>query len=898
MAGENVRFLVDTGATKNYVRKLENLKGLSEIPQKFFAESVHGISEISQKHILNIFNRNTIFYLLPELKSFDGIIGFDFLKSINAAIDLGTDKLNYDHGSVKIYVSKCNEISFLKAIPEHIPPNIKDKFVHMIETRAKAFASPDEKLPFNTNILATIRTTDNDPVYVKAYPYPMAAADFVNQEISSWLQNGIIRESRSPYNSPIWVVDKKGFNDLGEKNFRLVTDFKKLNEKTISDRYPIPDISVILSNLGQSAYFSTIDLKSGFHQILLKEEDREKTAFSVNNGKYEYCRLAFGLKNAPSIFQRAIDDVLREHIGKFCHVYIDDVIIFSKTAEQHLLDIQTVLDKLHKANMRVSPEKSTFFKKEVEYLGFLVSEQGIKTCPSKVKDIIDFAQRKTLRGLRSFLGLAGYYRRFIKDYASITKPLTRYLRGENGSIGAKHSKKINIEFDDAANEAFLKVKRILASEDTLLLYPDYKCAFDLTTDASSNAIGAVLSQNGRPITMISRTLAKSEEHYAANERELLAIVWAFKKLRNYLYGASQINIFTDHQPLVFSLSEKNPNAKMKRWRAFIEEFSPKFFYKPGRENYVADALSRQHINALTSGSCINSEESSTNTIQSVVNPINSFRNQIIIHAGKKSAKSTKILFQTRTRHTIEFVAIKDLFEILKEAVNPNVVNGIHCELPVLAQIQHKLIMDFPSVKFRHSKHFVLDIFNRDDQLEILLTEHNRAHRSLQENEKQVLRDYFFPNIRKELKEIISTCKICKEAKYSRHPIKQKIGETPIPSYPGQILHVDIYTTDKKHFLTCIDKFSKFSIVSLIASRSITDIKAPLLNALNFFHNTTTVVCDNEKSLNSETIKTLLRNHFGAKLFTIPAAHSISNGQVERFHSNLTEIARCVIAHSH
>lgn len=391
MAGENVRFLVDTGASKNYVGKLKNLKGLSEIPQKFTVESVHGTSEISQKTILNIFNKNAIFYLLPELKSFDGIIGFDFLKFINATIDLGENKLNYDHGSVKIYLTKCNEISFLKAIPEDIPSNVKEDFLHMIETRAKVFVTPDERLPFNTNVLATIRTTDNDPVYVKSYPYPMAAADFVNQEISSWLQNGIIRESRSPYNSPIWVVVKKGFNDLGEKKLRLVTDFKKLNEKTINDRYPIPDISVILSNLGQSAYFSTIDLKSGFHQILLKEEDREKTAFSLNNGKYEYCRLPFGLKNAPSIFQRAIDDVLREHIGKFCHVYIDDVIIFSKTAEQHLLDIQTVLDKLYNANMRVSPEKSTFFKKEVEYLGFLVSEQGIKTCPSKVKDIVDFA---------------------------------------------------------------------------------------------------------------------------------------------------------------------------------------------------------------------------------------------------------------------------------------------------------------------------------------------------------------------------------------------------------------------------------------------------------------------------------------------------------------------------
>ena len=177
-----------------------------------------------------------------------------------------------------------------------------------------------------------------------------------------------------------------------------------------------------------------------------------------------------------------------------------------------------------------------------------------------------------------------------------------------------------IDLDDEAIKAFDKIKSILASEDTLLLYPNYQKPFDLTTDASSHAIGAVLSQNGRPITMISRTLSQSEEHFATNERELLAIVWAFKKLRNYLYGASQINIFTDHQPLAFSMSEKNPNAKLKRWRAFIEEFSPKFFYKPGKENVVADALSRQHINALeeSESSCVNSEESSSNIIPTVI----------------------------------------------------------------------------------------------------------------------------------------------------------------------------------------------------------------------------------------------------------------------------------------
>jgi len=191
------------------------------------------------------------------------------------------------------------------------------------------FAETNEALPYNTNIIGTIRTENEDPIYAKLYPYPMGVSNFVNSETQAMLKDGIIRPSRSPYNNSVWVVDKNGTDEQGNRKKRLVIDFRKQNMKTIDDKYPIPNIVSILSILGKSKFFTTFDLKSGFHQILLAEKDREKTAFSVANGKYEYCRLPFGLKNAPSIFQRAIDDVLREQIGKSCYVYVDDVIIFS-----------------------------------------------------------------------------------------------------------------------------------------------------------------------------------------------------------------------------------------------------------------------------------------------------------------------------------------------------------------------------------------------------------------------------------------------------------------------------------------------------------------------------------------------------------------------------------------
>lgn len=452
--------------------------------------------------------------------------------------------------------------------------------------------------------------------------------------------------------------------------------------------------------------------------------------------------------------------------------------------------------------------------------------------------------------------------------------------------------------DREALAALKKLKKLLASEDVLLLYPNFQKPFDLTTDASSHAIGAVLSQGGRPITMISRTLSPAEENYATNERELLAIVWALKSLRHYLYGTKNLNIFTDHQPLTFSVSDRNPNSKIKRWKAFIEEYSPSFFYKPGRDNVVADALSRQFLNMVTdleSSASIQacaSEISLTEVIPSVENPVNSFKNQIILIKENFVKKETKVIFRDRIRHRISYRTIEDLLDSIHTSISPHVVNAIHCDLHSLAQIQHFLISNYPSVKFRYTKKFVTDILNPSDQLEILNNEHNRAHRSLKENTNQILQDYYFPNIKKELKRIIATCKTCQEAKYSRHPRKQEIAATPIPSSIGEILHIDIYNTNKLFFLTCLDKFSKFAVVKPIASRAIIDVRPALLETLNFFGNTRVVVCDNEKSLNSETVRSMVKNNFGADIYAIPPLHSTSNGQVERFHSTLTEIARC------
>lgn len=894
VGGTTIKLLIDSGASKNYVRNLESLPGVVPVSSPFTVKSIHGSNAVRFKCILFMFGVESDFFILPNIGTFDGIIGLDLLKQVNGIIDLRSEKIITDFGEEELEFHMCSNVNYSSIDKSFVPDSVANQLNSVFNRWQGVFADPEERLPYNTNVVATIRTIHDDPVYTKLYPYPAGVRDFVKKEIENMLADGIIRESRSPYNNPLWVVDKKGTDELGNKKKRLVIDFRKLNQITIEDKYPIPDIRAILSNLGNAKYFSTFDLKSGFYQILLAEKDREKTAFSVNNGKFEFCRLSMGLKNAPSIFQRAIDDVLREKIGDFIYVYMDDIIVFSSSADDHVEHINWVFEKLFKANMRLSAEKSRVFKDSVEYLGFVVTAHGIRTCKSKVEAIVNFPEPTTLFDVRSFLGLAGYYRLFVKNFATVAKPLTEILKGENGKVSTQRSRKVKISFDNEQRDSFNYLKRILSSEDVILLYPDFEKPFELTTDASSKGIGAVLAQNGRPIAMISRTLKGCEQNYATNERELLAIVWSLRALRGYLYGAKSIKIFTDHQPLIFATSEKNCNAKILRWKSFIDEHNATISYKPGKENVVADALSRQCVNALdniSTAATNHSEESLTNAIRRTDTPINCYTNQIFIEKGNNACR-TSILFQSKKRHFISYSDFNYLWDNLLLVVNPSCVNAFYCDLDVLASFQHRLISIYPETRFWLAPNLVTDVINHEERKEIVVKEHLRAHRCVDNVVEAVLRDYYFPKMNKITREVVMNCRICQESKYQRHPVLQTMGETPIPKRPGEMLHIDIFTTDSKFFLTCMDKFSKFAVVKLIKSRSVVDVTPAILELINTYPAISRIYCDNEGSFNSFVIAELL-NGYGITITSCPPHHSTSNGQVERFHSTLGEMARCL-----
>jgi len=401
------------------------------------------------------------------------------------------------------------------------------------------------------------------------------------------LNQDIIRSSYSPWSAPVWVVPKKA-GPNGEQKWRLVIDYRKLNDKTISDRYPIPNINDILDRIGKAKYFTTLDLASGFHQIEMNPDDIAKTAFTVEGGHYEFIRMPFGLKNAPATFQRVMDSILGDVIGLNCLVYLDDIIVFSASLQEHVIHLTSIFQKLRDANFKVQLNKSDFLRKETEFLGHIVTQEGIKPNPDKIAAIKNFPCPKNKKEIKSFLGLLGYYRKFIKDFAKITKPLTKQLKGYNKTIT------IDDEFTKTVD--FCK---ILLTNDPILQYPDFTKPFILTTDASNFALGAVLSQgtlqNDKPVCFASRTLSDTEVNYSTIEKGMLAIIWAVQYYRPYLFG-TKFTIVTDHKPLTWLMNFKQPNSKVIRWRLQLLEYDFEVVYKNGSQNVIADALSRSNAN--------------------------------------------------------------------------------------------------------------------------------------------------------------------------------------------------------------------------------------------------------------------------------------------------------------
>lgn len=466
---------------------------------------------------------------------------------------------------------------------KHIEDSHRYNLEKIIHSYNDIFTLPGDCLPYTNHTTHTINVDNEKPINIKSYRPPECHKEEIRRQITEMLKDKVIKESNSPWNSPIWVVPKKAGAD-GIKKWRIVVDFRKLNERTEQDAYPLPVIDDILDQLGNAKFFSAFDLSSGFWQIKLDPESSKYTGFSTQDGHFEFIRMPFGLKNGPATFQRMMDTALRGLIGKICLVYLDDIVVFGSTIEEHNRNVAILFERLRSVGLKLQPEKCKFLRPELEYLGHSISAEGVKPNPEKISAVLDFKKPDNVKETQSFLGLCGYYRKFIKDFATIAYPLYRLTR-----------KKSPFLWTDLCEAAFKKLKELMCNPP-VLRQPDFKKEFTLTTDASNVGLGAILSQDGHPCCYVSRRLNKHEINYSASEKEMLAIVWAVKRLRQYLLGR-KFTVKTDHQALTHLLSVKDPSSRILKWRLRLEEYTYNVQYKKGCENLAADALSR--VFALT-----------------------------------------------------------------------------------------------------------------------------------------------------------------------------------------------------------------------------------------------------------------------------------------------------------
>ena len=414
-------------------------------------------------------------------------------------------------------------------------------------------------------------------------PHRMAPVELqeLKVQIQELLDKGFIRPSTSPWGAPVLFAKKK------DKTLRLCIDYRQLNRVTIKNRYPLPRIDDLFDQLRGARVYSKIDLRTGYHQLRVRDTDIPKTAFRTRYGHYEFTVMPFGLTNAPAAFMDLMHRIFQPYLDQFVVVFVDDILIYSQSEWEHEYHLRIVLQLLRDHQLYAKFSKCEFWLTEVRFLGHVVSASGVSVDPEKVEAVMSWERPKSVFEIRSFLGLAGYYRRFIEDFSRLAAPMTRLTRNE-----------VKFDWDDRCEEAFQELKRRLTSAP-ILIVPDRGQGYTVYCDASRAGLGCVLMQSGRVVAYGSRQLKNHEQNYPTHDMELAAVVFALKIWRHYLYG-EEFEVYSDHKSLKYIFTQRDLNMRQRRWMEFLEDYDFTLHYHPGKANVVADALSRKSRGALAS----------------------------------------------------------------------------------------------------------------------------------------------------------------------------------------------------------------------------------------------------------------------------------------------------------
>lgn len=479
-----------------------------------------------------------------------------------------------ERGSVPTHLT-----SLFEASKTNLSESEAEALSSLLVQHAEAFSKYKGDIGRCSLVEHRIHTANNPPIKQAPRRLPILKREAATTEVKRMLDQDLITPSKSPWSSPITLVKKK------DGSLRFCIDYRKLNEVTRKDSFPLPRIDDSLDALGGNKYFSVMDLSSGYWQVGVHPDDQGKTAFVTTDGLYNFKVMPYGLCNAGATFERLMELVLAGLHWTTCLLYVDDIICFSKTADEHISRLKEILYRIKEAGLKLSPNKCKLFQREVSFLGHIVSETGVSTEPEKVKAVKEWPIPRNVHELRSFLGTASYYRKFCKSFCDIARPLHKLTEKQNAFVWT-------VECDSA----FKKLKQALTTAP-ILGYPRSDSEYILDCDCSGYGIGAVLSQKQdgveRVISYYSKSLTKAERNYCVTRRELLAVVNSVKHYHHYLYGTPKFTIRTDHSALRWLLkSFKNPEGQISRWIEALSAYHFEIEHRAGRSHGNCDGLSR------------------------------------------------------------------------------------------------------------------------------------------------------------------------------------------------------------------------------------------------------------------------------------------------------------------
>ena len=729
--------------------------------------------------------------------------------------------------------------------------NQKKELMKLLKKYKRVFAEHEYDLGQTSLVKHTIPLTDEQPIKQRPYRTPYALQEKVKAQVKEMADHGIIRRSASPWTSPVVMVKKK------DGKMRFCIDFRRLNSITRKDTYPLPRIDEMLDKLSDSTLFTTLDLQSGYWQIEVEEVDKQKTAFSTGNDLWEFNVLPFGLTGAPATFQRCMNFILMDSTNAM--VYIDDIIIFSNSFEQHLEDIQDVMERLQLAGLKIKPTKCEFAKKSVRFLGHIVSAKGIQPDPANTEKIRNFPVPKTVKNIQQFLGLVGYYRRFIQNFARIAAPLNELVKKDK-----------DFKWTSTQQKAF-EILRDKLLCPPILRYPMLDQPFILMTDASGIALGAILGQKHKDekdhvIAYASRSLKKHEKGYSVIEQEALAIIFAIKQFRHYLYG-QKIILYTDHKPLVWLMTHKDTSSRLIRWALQLQEFDIEFKYKVGKANSNADCMSRLEISEM--------EESTLEvTVMTILKEVHEEDDIKEAQNGDACCKKIKAYMEgAKPKEALSeyWKKNKDNFEIRKK------------------------------VLYFHDSTYDAIVLPSRLREGIMLEYHDGAlggHLSARKSLKRIRDKYYWPDMEKDIINWCKSCQICQTRKGTGRQPKAPLKPMPVVLAPMEQVAMDVVgplpltLQGNKYILVFSDYFTKWPEAYPMADQKAETIAQIFVEKIVYRYGVPRkLLTDRGTNFMSNLLVDISKIFQITRIHTSPY-HPQTDGLVERFNQTLLRMLAC------